>query len=109
MINGNAKGKAGERELAGELKKHGFAARRSQQFCGVAGDEDLKHDIPGVYLECKRVEKLNLLKAYKQASADCPEPSLSPVVAHRANRGPWLVTLSLDDFLRMVRGDNLLE
>lgn len=109
MINGNRKGKVGERELAGRLREHGFEARRSQQYCGKAGDEDVKHDIPGVYLECKRVERLNLLAAYRQAVQDCPEPTLSPVVAHRCNRSPWLVTLSLDDFLMLVKGERLLD
>lgn len=109
MTNGNRKGKDGERELALELRLRGFAARRAQQYCGVAGDEDIKHDVPGVYIECKRVEKLNVLKAYKQAAADCDDPALSPVVIHRCNRSPWLVTLSLEDFLMMVRGEGLLD
>ncbi len=109
MINGNRKGKVGERELAAELRRVGFAARRSQQYCGTAGDEDVKHDIPGVYLECKRVERLNVLAAYRQAMRDCPEPSLMPVVAHRCNRAPWLITMSLDDFLMLVKGEGLLD
>jgi hypothetical protein len=109
MINGNRKGKVGERELAAELRARGFAARRAQQYCGKAGTEDITHDLPGVYLECKRVERLNLLAAYKQAKRDMPDPSLTAVVAHRTNRSEWLVTLSLADFLMLIRGEGLLD
>jgi Holliday junction resolvase len=109
MINGNRKGKAGERELAALLKERGFAARRAQQYCGAAGTEDITHDLPGVYLECKRVERLNVLAAYNQARRDCQDASKAPVVAHRCNKSPWLVTLSLDDFLLILRGEGLLE
>jgi Holliday junction resolvase - archaeal type len=108
MINGNQKGKAGERELAAELRERGFAARRAQQYSGTDGSQDIKHDLPGVHLECKRVERLNVLNAYLQAQRDAQAGGLMPVVAHRCNRSPWLVTLSLDDFLQLVRGEDLL-
>lgn len=103
MTNGNAKGKVGERELCNVLKNHGFEARRSQQYCGQAGDEDVQHNIPGLYIECKRVEKLNVLKAWKQAKADSAGSAAIPVVMHRANRTPWMVTLTLDDFLALLK------
>lgn len=109
MINGNQKGKAGERELALELRKRGFSARRAQQYNGTDSSQDLKHDVPGVHLECKRVERLNVLSAYDQAVRDAKASSLMPVVAHRCNRSPWLVTLSLEDFLSLVRGEDLLD
>lgn len=109
MINGNRKGKAGERELALELRERGFAARRAQQYSGTDSSQDLKHDVPGVHLECKRVERLNVLTAYQQAVRDAKAASLMPVVAHRCNRSPWLVTLSLEDFLSLVRGEDLLD
>lgn len=109
MINGNRKGKAGERELALELRERGFAARRAQQYNGTDSSQDLKHDVPGVHLECKRVERLNVLTAYQQAVRDAKAAALMPVVAHRCNRSPWLVTLSLEDFLSLVRGEDLLD
>lgn len=103
MTNGNAKGKAGERELAKVLKKAGFEARRAQQYCGQAGDEDIRHNIPGLYIECKRVEKLNVLRAYKQAVTDSAGSHKVPAVMHRCNRSPWMVTVSLDDFLALLK------
>ena len=107
-MNGNAKGKVGERELAKVLAAHGYEARRAQQYCGAAGTEDIKHNIPGIYIECKRVEKLNVLKAYERAKEDSAGTGSVPTVMHRCNRSPWLVTLSLKDFLSLLRvGDEL--
>lgn len=108
MINGNRKGKAGERELAAILRSRGYQARRAQQYCGKAGTEDITHDLPGVYLECKR-ERLNVLQAYNQARRDNQDAARAPVVAHRVSKSPWLVTLSLDDFLLILRGEGLIE
>lgn len=102
-MNSKDKGKRGELELAEMLREAGFEARRGQQYNGAAGDQDVVHSVPGIHIECKRVEKLNVLSAYKQASADCG--TKVPVVMHRCNRAPWLVTLSLDDFLRLMRMD----
>lgn len=108
-INSNLKGKVGERELCQVIREAGFQARRSQQYCGVAGDEDITHSLPGLYLECKRVERLNVPQAYAQAVRDsaASQGSPMPVVAHRANRSKWLVTLALDDLLRLMRDDTL--
>lgn len=105
-INSRAKGAAGERELARfieeELKSHGIThlhPERSQQFCGNSGDADVR-GLPGVHVECKRVEKLNLDAAFKQADSD-RRPGDMPIVMHRKNRGTWMATLELHDFLRL--------
>ena len=45
MTNSKQKGNRGERELAAKLRDLGCpSARRTQQFCGNAGDEDIKCD-----------------------------------------------------------------
>jgi Holliday junction resolvase len=103
-MNSKQKGKRGELELASVLRAAGFEARRGQQYCGANGDADVVHSIPGVHLECKRVEKLNLRAAYDQAAADAG--TSMPMVAHRTNRQPWLVTLSLADFLALLKVDD---
>jgi Holliday junction resolvase len=105
-MNSKQKGKRGELELAAVLREAGFEARRGQQYCGANGDADVVHSIPGVHLECKRVEKLNLRSAYEQAAKDAGDDM--PIVAHRTNRQSWLVTLSLADLLALIRvGDGL--
>ena len=58
MTNSRQKGARGERELAAVLREHGFECRRGQQFCGANGDADVV-GLPGIHIECKRVESLN--------------------------------------------------
>lgn len=101
-MNSRQKGAAGERELAKALRSHGFETRRGQQYCGSNGDADVV-GLPGVHIECKRVERLNLKDAMAQSRADA-RPGEIPVVMHRKNNCKWLVTLSLDDF---IQGDRL--
>ncbi len=101
-MNSNQKGKKGERELAGKLREYGFDARRGQQYCGSNGDADVV-GLPGVHIECKRVEHLNLAEAMSQSTQDA-QPGEIPAVFHRKNRGEWLVTLSLADFMKLYGG-----
>lgn len=99
--NSRAKGARGERELANKLKDYGYEARRGQQFCGANGDHDVV-GLPKIAIECKRVEALNIDKAYEQSVSDAKEGEI-PVVMHRKNGTGWKVTLSLDHFIEMYR------
>lgn len=101
-LNGKRKGKDGELELSKILKAADFDTRRSQQYCGVAGDSDVI-GVPGYHIECKRVEKLNIDNAMKQAISDAKESDV-PVVCHRKNRCDWLVTMKMDDWLKLIKG-----
>ena len=96
-MNSREKGKKGERELAGILKAHGYKARRGQQYCGTSGEADVV-GIPGVHIECKRVEALNIYTSMAQAVRDA-RPGEIPTVFHRKNREDWLVTMRLEDYL----------
>ena len=100
-MNSRNKGKRGELEWADWLRANlGIEAKRAQQHCGAAGDADLITD-DGVHWEVKRVEKLNLQNAMDQAVSDCPDDRI-PAVAHRRNRGEWLVTLRAVDLERFI-------
>jgi len=99
-MNSRDKGKRGELELAHELEKHGYNTRRGQQYCGANGDADVV-GLPGFHIEVKRVEKLNLENAMEQSISDAKEDEM-PVVMHRKNRKPWLVTLELKDFMELL-------
>lgn len=96
-MNSRNKGAVGERELANILKEYGYEARRGQQYCGANGDADVV-GIPGMHIECKRVEKLNLDAAMDQSEKDAKADEI-PVVMHRKNRKRWKITMYLDDFL----------
>ena len=104
MPNGKQKGKRGELELCHVLKElFGWDARRSVQYTGNAGDADLIVDqMPGLFVECKRVEALNLPKAL--ALAVTQAGSQLPAVFHRRNRDDlgWLLTLRLTDLTRLL-------
>lgn len=101
-INSRRKGAKGELELANLLKEYGFDARRGQQYCGSNGDADVV-GLPGVHIECKRVEQLNIDKAMNQSIRDSKGDEM-PVVMHRRNNMPWKVTMLLDDFLKLYKG-----
>lgn len=100
-MNSRNKGAAGERELAAVLREYGFDTRRGQQYCGANGDADVV-GLPGVHIECKRVEKLNIDNAIEQAISDSKNNEM-PAVFHRKNRKKWLVTISLEDFMKLYK------
>lgn len=96
MVNSKAKGSAGERELAGILRSlWGIDARRSEQYCGKAGDADLITSLDRLHIECKRTERLQLYKAMAQAKSDCKGNQI-PLVMHRQSRQEWLVIVELE-------------
>lgn len=101
-INSKRKGKTGELELANKLKQYGYEAQRSVQYNGKDGQADVL-GLPHIHIECKRVEKLNLYDAMEQAKRDAKHGDL-PAVFHRKNRCNWLVTMELDDFIKIYKG-----
>ncbi len=100
-MNSRQKGASGERELAKKLREHGYETRRGQQFSGANGDADVV-GLPRIHIECKRVERLNLYDAMTQSKHDARDGEM-PVVMHRKNHCDWLVTMSLDDWIRLYR------
>lgn len=103
-INSKRKGKTGELELARKLKEYGFDVRRSVQYNGKEeeGQADLL-GLPGIHIECKRTEKLNLYDAVNQAKRDSEGKNELPVVFHRRNNCEWLAILPLDSFIETYR------
>lgn len=107
-INSKAKGAQGERELANKLKEYGYSTRRGQQYSGIEGEDVV--GLPGIHIECKRVEKLNLNDAVKQSIKDngCADElpfydRTLPAVIHRKNRQGWLVTMTLEHWIELYR------
>lgn len=100
-INSRNKGAEGERELAKVLRQYGYESRRGQQYSGANGDADVV-GLPGIHIECKRVEKLNLYDAMSQAISDARANEM-PAVFHRKNNCKWLVSMQLDDFMKIYQ------
>lgn len=101
IMNSRAKGAAGERELAGKLRDYGYNARRGQQYSGANGDADVV-GLPGIHIEVKRVERLNIDEAMGQARRDAREGEI-PVVFHRKNGQGWKATMDFDSWIGMYR------
>lgn len=99
------KGKIGELEVVNLLKAAGYNAHRSVQYCGATGDApDVVVEGLPLHIEVKRVERLNLKQAYQQAVHDSKKNGNNvPVVFHRLSHQPWMVTLSAEDFLELVK------
>lgn len=103
MINSKRKGANGELEFAKLCSEHGFNSRRTQQYCGNTGDAADIVGLPGIHVEVKRVEALNITKAMEQSERDAHEKGDNeiPIVAHRKNRADWLITMKASDWLSM--------
>ena len=100
-MNSRQKGARGERELAKKLKEYGYDCRRGQQYCGANGDADVI-GLPKIHIECKRVERLNIEDAMAQSKRDAKQDEI-PTVMHRKNECEWLVTMRLEDFIKLYR------
>ena len=98
------KGAKGERELAQILRDmYGYETKRGSVFQGTSDVVGL----PGVHIECKRVERLNIHEAMKQAQQEAAKRCDGiPAVFHRRNRTEWLVTMRLEDWVDLYRSWN---
>ena len=101
-VNSRAKGARAERDLCQALRETlKWDARRSQQFCGNAGDADLIVDqAPNLFVESKMVEKLNVTQAMEKAVDQCG--GALPILCHRKKRTEWLVTVRLTDLAALA-------
>jgi hypothetical protein len=102
------KGKRGELELRDLFRSYGFTAERGQQRSGSPDSPDVKHNIPGIHVECKRVERFDMYGSLRQAIQDAGEDM--PVVFTRASvgsakdapRGEWITILKSHDFMKLL-------
>lgn len=101
------KGKRGERQCRDVWKAHGFdETHRSQQFCGrgesaadVVGVDDRLH------IECKLGYSYKKIYEFtKQAQEDAKDGQI-PIVNCRMDGEKWLCVLSLEDFIRIWKGE----
>lgn len=96
------KGADGERELADVLRRYGYDIERGGSLS--FGETPDLVGLPGVHIECKRVERLNVGEAMNQAIRDAERfQDGAPVLFHRRNRQTWLVTQRLEDWMGLYR------
>ena len=96
------KGADGERELAALLREYGYPVERGGSLS--FGEVPDLTGLPGVHIECKRNERLNVPEAMAQAVRDAEKfRDGAPAVFHRRNRSGWLVTMRLPDWMKMYQ------
>lgn len=94
------KGADGERELAALLREYGYPVERGGSLS--FGEVPDLTGLPGVHIEVKRVERLNVPEAMGQAVRDAERfQDGAPTVFHRRNRSGWLVTMRLQDWINI--------
>ena len=94
------KGRAGELELCRVLQSCGCPATPGQAVSYGAAPDVV--GLPGIHIEVKRVERLNVPEAMAQAVRDSERfHDGAPTLFHRRNRQPWLVTMRLEDWMKL--------
>ena len=101
-MNSKVKGKRFELELAAKLREYGYEARRTAQYCGNTGDAADVVGLPGIHIEAKHQEQMRLYEWMHQAACDTPFGIL-PAVFHRKNNEKILVTMRLDDWMKLYK------
>ena len=101
MTNSRQKGARYERHVASIFRDEGYEARRCQQFSGIHGDADVIGP-PGIHIECKAVERLNLYDAIAQSKRDAREGEI-PIVIHKKNNCADLVTMEFTEWVKLYR------
>lgn len=98
-----AKGRRAEIELATYLQAQGFTDAEPGAALNYGKEPDIK-GIEGLHIECKRHERIELNKWYEQSRADAERmKDGKPVVIYRQNRRPWMIALSLQDFIEVLK------
>lgn len=94
------KGADGEKELVSILRRAGYPVSwGGNRTFGCTPDVS---GLPGVHIEVKRRERLNVTEAMEQATKDADRfRDGAPAVFHRRSQQPWLVTMRLSDWLAL--------
>lgn len=96
------KGRCAELELTRLLQAHGIPAEPGKAV-SYGSTPDIT-GVPGIHVEVKRRENVNLSAALAQAAADAERfRDGVPTVFHRKNREDWRVTMLLNDWLTLYQ------
>lgn len=102
-INSKQKGARFERQLASKFREYGYEARRTAQYCGNTGDASDVIGLPGIHIEAKHQERMQLYDWVAQAKRDTAGTGNLPTVFHKKNNAEILVTMELADWMRLYR------
>lgn len=103
-VNSKQKGARFERSLASLFRYYGYAeSRRTAQYCGNTGDASDVVGLPGIHVEAKHQETMRLYEWMAQAKRDAAANGGDklPAVFHKKNNADILVTMTLDDWMKL--------
>ena len=106
MIKSKDKGARFERLLASKFKDYGYSdSRRTAQYCGNTGDASDVVGLCGIHVEAKHQEKMRLYDWIDQAKRDAAANGKGelPAVFHKKNNCEILVTMTMDDWMKLYR------
>lgn len=100
------KGKRFERAVADIFKAHGYTAYRTAQYKGNTGQAGDVEGVPYIHIEAKHQERMKLYDWMSQSISDSESEGKGniPVVIHKANNKPVLVTMTVEDWLTLYKG-----
>tara|TARA_R100000654_G_scaffold23479_1_gene45890 strand:- start:1570 stop:1959 length:390 start_codon:yes stop_codon:yes gene_type:complete len=95
-MNSRQKGKHGELEAAKAIEEALDCGkmRRSQQYCGKAGDADIV-GIDGIHIEVKRYKRISSIDFLRQAEIDARLGEVPIVVMRENGDKDWVVQVRL--------------
>ena len=102
-INSRAKGARFERLLASKFREQGYDAKRTVQYCGKTGQAADVDGLPGIHVEAKAQERMQLYDWMAQAKRDSAGTGNLPAVFHKKNNADILVTMRMDDWFELYR------
>lgn len=100
-VNSKQKGARFERQLASRFREYGYDARRTAQYCGNTGDASDVVGLPGIHIEAKHQERMQLYDWMSQAKRDAAGTDKLPAVFHKKNNASILVTMEFEDWMRL--------
>lgn len=100
-VNSKQKGARFERQLASLFREYGYNARRTAQYCGNTGDASDVVGLPGIHIEAKHQERMQLYDWMAQAKRDAAGTDKLPAVFHKKNNASILVTMEFEDWMRL--------
>lgn len=98
------KGKRGERMAADIFRKRGFKAKRGVQYRGGLNSPDINVEETDAFInhEVKNMVRVDVYKALEQSHVDAG-PDRVGVVVYKCSRKPWLVAMSLFDYINILQ------
>lgn len=106
-MNSKDKGARFERTIANILKDYGYDARRTAQYCGNTGEAADVVGLNGIHIECKHYKTMGFSYEWLDQAERDAKDGLIPVVVHKINGRKPVVTMSLEEFLKLYSDTTL--